>query len=83
MIELGKKMAASFRRKFIGSRQEVLIEKVSGQDSQFFGEGFTPHYLRTRVSLDGRGRGWTGKAVEVIIEGEEGEFLRGVPLRQT
>lgn len=80
MIELGKKMAASFRRKFIGSLQEVLIEKVSPYD---FGEGLTPHYLRTRVALDGRGRGWPGKAVTAKIEKEEGQFLWGDPIRQT
>ena len=39
MIDLGNKMAASFRRKFIGSLQEVLIEKVRPHD---YGEGFTP-----------------------------------------
>lgn len=80
MIDLGNKMAASFRRKFIGSSQEVLIEKVRPND---YGEGFTPHYLRARVALDGRGRGWAGKLVNVKIEKEEGQFLWGVPLRQT
>lgn len=80
MIDLGNKMAASFRRKFIGSLQEVLIEKVRPHD---YGEGFTPHYLRARVALDGRGRGWAGKLVDVKIEKEEGQFLWGVPLRQT
>lgn len=80
MIDLGNKMAASFRRKFIGSLQEVLIEKVRPND---YGEGFTPHYLRARVALDGRGRGWAGKLVNVKIEKEEGQFLWGVPLRQT
>lgn len=80
MIDLGNKMAASFRRKFIGSLQEVLIEKVRPHD---YGEGFTPHYLRARVALDGRGRGWAGKLVNVKIEKEEGQFLWGVPLRQT
>ena len=80
MIDLGNKMAASFRRKFIGSLQEVLIEKVRPHG---YGEGFTPHYLRARVALDGRGRGWAGKLVNVKIEKEEGQFLWGVPLRQT
>jgi threonylcarbamoyladenosine tRNA methylthiotransferase MtaB len=80
MIDLGNKMAASFRRKFIGSLQEVLIEKVRPHG---YGEGFTPHYLRARVALDGRGRGWAGKLVDVKIEKEEGQFLWGVPLRQT
>ncbi len=80
MIELGKKMAASFRRKFIGSSQDVLVEKVRPYD---YGEGFTPHYLRARVALDGKGRGWAGKLVPVRMEKEEGQFLRGVALRQT
>ncbi len=80
MIDLGNRMAASFRRKFIGSLQEVLIEKVRPHD---YGEGFTPYYLRARVALDGRGRGWAGKTVAAKIEKEEGQFLWGVPSRQT
>ncbi len=80
MIELGKRMAASFRRTFIGSPQEVLVEKVRPKE---YGEGFTPHYLRARVALDSRGRGWPGKLVIAEIKKEDGQFLWGIPLKQT
>lgn len=74
MISLGHEMAAAFRRKFIATTQEVLIEKVTPYR---FGEGFTPHYLRTRVALEGRGRSWPGKLVPVRLEKVEGEYLWG------
>ncbi len=74
MIFLGHEMAAAFRRKFIATTQEVLIEKVS---PHCFGEGFTPHYLRTRVSLEGKGRNWPGKLIPVRLEKVEGEYLWG------
>jgi len=79
MISLGHEMAALFRRRFIATTQEVLIEKVS---SHAYGEGFTPHYLRTRVALDGRGRSWPGKLIPVRLEKIEGPYLWGQPLRQ-
>jgi len=74
MISLGQEMAAAFRRKFIATTQEVLIERVR---PHHFGEGFTPHYLRTRVALEGRGRGWPGRLIPVRLEKVEGQFLWG------
>ena len=54
MIALGEEMADAFRRKFIHREEKVLIEKVV---PQVYGEGFTRHYLRTRVALFGKGKG--------------------------
>ena len=74
MIALGHRMAAEFRRKFIATTQEVLIEKVS---PYHYGEGFTPHYLRTRVALEGRGKGWPGRIIPARLEKIEDQFLLG------
>ena len=74
MINLGQRMAAAFRRKFIATTQEVLIEKVR---PYHFGEGFTPHYLRTRVALEGRGKGWPGRIIPARLEKVEGPYLLG------
>ncbi len=80
MIDLGSAMAAAFRRKFIGSAQDILVEKVMPHQC---GEGLTPHYLRARVALDDRERGLVGELLTARIEKEDGQFLLGVPLRQT
>ncbi len=80
MIDLGQKMAAAFRRKFIGTRQEILIEKIRPHN---YGEGFTPHYLRARVALESRGRGWVGKLAAANIEKEDGQLLCGTLPPQT
>ncbi|NLA04172.1 MAG: hypothetical protein GX881_00455, partial [Firmicutes bacterium] len=74
MIALGRRMADDFRRKFIATTQEVLVEKVRPYQ---FGEGFTPHYLRARVALEGRGKGWPGRIVTVRLEKIEGQYLLG------
>ena len=74
MITLGRRMADDFRRKFIATTQEVLVERVRPYQ---FGEGFTPHYLRARVALEGRGRGWPGRIVTARLEEIEGQYLLG------
>ena len=74
MSDLGRRMADDFRRKFIATTQEVLIEKVRPYQ---YGEGFTPHYLRARVALEGRGKGWPGRMVAARLEKVEGPYLLG------
>lgn len=80
MIALGEKLSANYRRRFMGTGQQVLIEKVEPGE---YGEGLTPHYLRVRVALEGKGRGWRGKLINACLEREEDHFVWAVPVRQT
>lgn len=80
MMALSEKLSSGFRKKFIGAEQQVLVEKV---EPGAYGEGFTEHYLRVRVALDGKGRGWRGKLIAARLETVEDHFIWAVPVRQT
>ncbi len=82
MISLGKEAASSFIDRYIHTKQDILIEKVV---PGAYGEGFTPHYLRTRVALKGKGRHWRGKPIKAKLERfeEDDQIIWGTPLRKT
>ena len=69
-------------RRHLDTEQYVLVEKVL---PYHYGEGFTPHYLRARVELKGKGRHWRGKLIKAkLTRIEEAEqIVWGTPLRQT
>ncbi len=77
MIALGKQAARTFRRRFIGAVQEVLVEQVLPRSHA---AGFTPHYLRVKIPLSGKARLRRGALVPVLIEGEDEETLLGRPV---
>lgn len=79
MIKLGEKMASDYRRRFIGSVQPVLVEKIVPYS---YGEGFTPHYLRVRISSGIKGLHWRGKLINARLEEEDGSYLRAVRMRK-
>jgi len=79
MIELGQEMASAYRRRFLGTVQPVLVEKVVPYSH---GEGFTPHYLRVKIDMDIKGLHWRGKLIKARLEKEEGPDLTAVPLKR-
>ncbi len=79
MIELGQKMASDYRKRFIGTIQSVLVEKVVPYS---FGEGFTPHYLRVKIDADIKALHWKGKEINARLEQEDGDCLRAVHIRR-
>jgi threonylcarbamoyladenosine tRNA methylthiotransferase MtaB len=82
MIALGQKAAEVFISRYLHTEQTILVEKVV---PGAYGEGFTSHYLRTRVALKGKGRHWRGKLIKAKLERVEAgeQFIWGTPLRQT
>ncbi|HOB86319.1 MAG TPA: tRNA (N(6)-L-threonylcarbamoyladenosine(37)-C(2))-methylthiotransferase MtaB [Bacillota bacterium] len=78
MIALGEELASAYRKRAVGSIQEVLVEKVVPYRH---GEGFTPDYIRARVALKGQGRRWRGREIKMLVQGEEKNFIFGTPLR--
>lgn len=79
MIKLGNEMAEEYQRRFIGSVQPVLVEKVM---PYCYGEGFTPHYLRTRIYTPIKGRHWRGKLVNARLESIDGSMLKASPVHR-
>jgi len=79
MIKLGNEMAEEYQRRFIGSVQPVLVEKVI---PYCYGEGFTPHYLRTRIYTPIKGRHWRGKLVNARLESIDGSMLKASPVHR-
>ncbi len=53
MEELATRMAGEFRRRFLKTRQWVLVEKT-GEQGEGRLEGFTQHYLRVRAKIRGK-----------------------------
>ena len=45
----------------------------------YYGEGFTPHYIRVKTTLPGKGSYWQGKLIPVRLEREEDSILTGAP----
>ncbi len=74
MIALGRQAAHIFRHRFIGTVQEVLVEQVL---SSSLAAGFTPHYLRVKIPLNGKANPRRGALVPVLIESENEEILFG------
>lgn len=71
MIVTGKQAARAFRRRFIGTVQEVLVEQVLSSSSR--AAGFTPHYLRVEIPSNGESCLLRGSLVPVFIESENEE----------
>ncbi len=79
MIALGEKMASEYKRNFLGSVQPVLVEKVVPYS---YGEGFTPHYLRVRISSNIKGLHWRGKIINARLEEEDGPYVKAVHVKK-
>ena len=75
MIKLGEEMAAAYHKRFIGSVQPVLVEKVV---PEAYGEGFSPHYLRVRIYSNNKSRHWRGKLINARLESIDGPHLKAV-----
>lgn len=75
MIKLGEDMASAYRKRFIGSVQPVLVEKVV---PGAYGEGFSPHYLRVRIYSGNKSRHWRGKLINARLESIDGPHLKAV-----
>lgn len=75
MIALGEETASAYRRKFIGTAQPVLVEKVKPYQ---WAEGLTPHYLRVRIATGIKGLHWRGKVINARLEKEEGPLIRAL-----
>jgi len=80
MIRLGDEMAFAYRQKFIGSVQPVLVEKVVPNS---YGEGFTPHYLRTRIITEIKGLHWKGRIINARLEKEEDTLIKAVHVKKS
>ncbi|MFU8794538.1 MAG: tRNA (N(6)-L-threonylcarbamoyladenosine(37)-C(2))-methylthiotransferase MtaB [Dethiobacteria bacterium] len=74
MIKLGETLSSEYRKQFIGTVQPVLVEKVVPYE---YGEGFTPHYLRVKISSEIKGLHWRGREVKTLILGETDSGLTG------
>jgi threonylcarbamoyladenosine tRNA methylthiotransferase MtaB len=79
MIALGEKMSSEYRRQFLGTVQRVLVEKVVPCE---YGEGFTPYYIRVKISSEIKGRHWRGKEIDVLIDNESDQYLTGKKVRK-
>ena len=76
MIKLGNQLSAAYRRQFFGTTQPVLVEKVYPYQ---YAEGFTPHYLRVKISMAIKGLHWKGKEIRARILDNEGPGLMAEP----
>ena len=78
MREVGRILAAEYGKSFLGTRQEVLVEKVNKAGEI---EGFTQHYLRIRAGgtemLDLQKIQGARVFVDLMAESTEGEGLIG------
>jgi threonylcarbamoyladenosine tRNA methylthiotransferase MtaB len=79
MIKLGEEMAAAYHRRFIGSVQPVLVEKVV---PGAYAEGFSPHYLRVRIYSGNKSRHWRGKLVNARLENTDGLQIKAVAVHK-
>lgn len=79
MIELGAAMASAYRRQFIDTMQPVLVEKVV---PYFYGEGFTPHYVRVRILSEIKGLHWRGKIINGYLKEEDGPYIEAVRVKK-
>jgi len=70
MRGLAQKMAGEYQEKFLGQREEVLVEEEEKDGLT----GLTPHYLKTVFPGS---RELIGKIVEVEIIGREEDYLLG------
>jgi len=76
MEEVALEMAADYRRSFLGTRQEMLVEKVYDNGEV---EGLTEHYLRVKVPVDDLLQNGTGALVQVELleEDSESDLIHG------
>lgn len=79
MIKLGEKLAYAYRKRFIGSIQPVLIEKIVPFN---YGEGFTPHYLRVRIDSEIKGLHWRGKIINARLDRDEDSCMGAIPVKK-
>jgi len=70
MEELAGTAAWEYRRSFLGSRQEVLVEKAKESGEI---EGLTEHYLRVKSKIKGDARDLQGQMVIVELQEDDPE----------
>lgn len=79
MIALGEELSSAYRRRFLGTVQPVLIEKVLPYT---YGEGFTAHYLRVRIASTIKGLHWRGKLIRARLESEENTHINATHVKR-
>ena len=73
MIKLGEEMTSAYRRQFLDTIQPVLVERVVPYSH---GEGFTPNYLRVKISSEIKGLHWRGKEIDALLKEEAGPHIK-------
>ncbi len=79
LIALGEELASAYRQEFLGTVQPVLVEQVAPYSHA---EGFTPHYLRVKISMDIKGLHWRGKLINARLEKDEGPEIRAIRVKK-
>ncbi len=79
MIKLGEELASVYRRQFLDTVQPVLVEKVV---PYLHGEGFTPHYLRVRITSEIKGLHWRGREIKARLIEEDGSNIRAIHVKR-
>ncbi len=79
LIALGEELASAYRQEFLGTVQPVLVEQVAPYSHA---EGFTPHYLRVKISMDIKGLHWRGKLINARLEKNEGPEIRAIRIKK-
>jgi len=79
LIALGEELASAYRQEFLGTVQPVLVEQVAPYSHA---EGFTPHYLRVKISMDIKGLHWRGKLINARLEKNEGPEIRAIRVKK-
>ncbi len=72
MIALGEELALTYRSRFLGTSQPILVEKVVPYQHA---EGFTPHYLRAKIVTQNKSLHWRGREVYAFLEKDEGSHI--------
>lgn len=67
LIALGERMSAEFRRHYLGSRQEVLLEEKHEYDGNVYFTGYTKEYVKAAVPA---GEHRANELVEGIVAGQ-------------
>ncbi len=52
LLELENKMSKEYRQQHIGKTEEVLIEEIVSENGKDYFMGFTPDYIRVKITCD-------------------------------
>ncbi len=79
MIKLGETLSSEYQKQFIGTVQPVLVEKVVPYE---YGEGFTPNYIRVKISSEIKGLHWRGREIKARLLKESGSGMLAEHVRR-